>query len=85
MRNHDPIVDTEALISRKHAAASLGSHQRHHLLEPLIAPDAADNQHLRAADVGHRALGDLNEHGKDGLLKGEAEVLFAHGVAVGSA
>ena len=33
------------------------------------------NQDFLAADVGHRALGDLDEHGENGLLQGEAQVL----------
>ena len=37
--------------------------------------NATHNQDLLAADVGHRALGDLHQHGEDSLLQREAKVL----------
>lgn len=36
---------------------------------------SANDKHLLAPDVCHRALGDFNEHGKYGLLEGETQVL----------
>lgn len=50
VRDHDPVVDTEAavvsssyagsdvpLVHREHAPAPLGSHDPHHLLQALVA------------------------------------------------
>jgi len=75
MRDHDTIVDAEALVGGVDAPAAIPRHEAHHLLQTLVAADAADDQHLSGADVGHGALGDLDEHGEDGFLQGEAEVL----------
>ena len=42
----------------------------------------AHNEDLLAADVRHRALGDFDEHGEDGLLQREAQVLRRNNVRV---
>lgn len=75
MGNHDAIVYAEALVRRVHAPAPLLGHLPHHLLEALIASHAAYYKHLVAAHVRHRALRDLHQHGEDGLLQTEAQVL----------
>lgn len=72
--NHDAVVDTEALVRRVDAAAPISGHLAHHLLEPLVAADAADDEDLAGPDVGHGPLRDLDQHGEDGLLQREAEV-----------
>lgn len=68
VRNHDSVVDAEALVGRVDAASALAGHEAHHLLDALVAAHAADDQDLVAADVGHGPLRDLDEHGEDGFL-----------------
>lgn len=75
MGNHYAIINTEPLVCSKNTATALSSHLSHHLLQTLVAADAANNQDLITADVGHGALGNLDEHSKDGLLQAEAQVL----------
>ena len=42
--NHDAVVDAEALVRGVDAAAAVGGHLAHHLLQPLVAADAADDE-----------------------------------------
>ena len=74
MRNHDAVVDAEAFVGGVDVPATVGGHDAHHLLQAVVAADAADDEDLRGVDVRHGALGDLDEHGEDGFLEGEAEV-----------
>lgn len=75
VRDHDAVVDAEALVGGVDAAAALLDHLGHHRLEAPVAADAADNEDLVRADVRHGPLGRLHQHREDGLLEGEAEVL----------
>lgn len=50
--------------------------------EPLTA-DTTDDQDFFAADVGHRPLCYLYEHGEDGLLKRETQVGSSEVIFVG--
>jgi len=74
LRDHDAVVDAEALVCRIHAAAAVARHRAHHLLQPLVAPDPADDQHLLGPDVRHGALRDLDQHREHRLLQREAQV-----------
>lgn len=74
MRDHDAVVDTEALVGGVDGAAALGGHVAHHGLQTLVTADAADDEDLRAADVRHGALRDLDEHRVHGLLEAVAEL-----------
>lgn len=74
MRDHDAVVDAEALVGGVDGAAALGGHAAHHGLQALVAPDAADDEDLRRAHVRHGALRDLHEHRVYRLLEAVAEV-----------
>ena len=76
MRNHDSIVDAKPLIRSKDATTTLTRHESHHLLETQIATDTTDDQNLRTSHVRHSSFGDLDQHGVNGLLQREAEVLL---------
>jgi hypothetical protein len=41
VRDHDAVVDAEALVRREHLGAALRAHGAHHLLEALVAADTA--------------------------------------------
>lgn len=75
MSDHDAIVDTEAFVSRIHASTPFLGHLSHHLLQALVTAYAADDEYLITAHVRHGALGDLHEHGENGLLQTETQVL----------
>lgn len=72
VRDHDAVIDAESLVRSVDLSTALSRHKTHHLLQTFVAADAADDEHLARADVGHGALGDLNEHGVHGLLETEA-------------
>lgn len=74
MRNHDAVVDAEALVGGIEAGSTLPCHRPHHLLEAAIAAYPADNQDLVRAHMSHGPLGRLHQGREDGLLQGEAEV-----------
>ena len=74
MRNHNTVVNAEALICSKHVPATFAGHDAHHLLESLVAADAADDEHIAAANVRHGALRDLDKHGKHVLLQTETKI-----------
>lgn len=44
-------------------------------LRDRLTSNTSDDENLPAADVRHRTLGDLDQHGKDGLLQRKAQIL----------
>lgn len=74
MRNHDAVINAEALIRLVARPAAVARHEGHHLLEARVAADAADDEDRGGAGVGHGALGDFDEHGEEVFLEGVAQV-----------
>ena len=75
MGDHDSIVDAKSLVSGVHTPSPVLRHNPHHLLDPFVATDTADDEHLLRAHVSHSSLRDLNEHGKHRLLQRKAQIL----------
>src|SRR5699024_169464 len=44
MRNHDPVINAEPLISRIDAPTSISRHNSHHLLQTLVAAHPTYNE-----------------------------------------
>ena len=64
----------EPLVDGADDGAALAAHDRHHLLQAQVATDATDDQDAVVGAMGHGALGDLDQHGKYGLLQRIAQV-----------
>jgi len=72
--DHNAVVDAEPFVSSEHPSASLLGHNGHHLLEPYITADAANNQNFFTSDVSHCTFRYFHKHGEDGLLQRETQV-----------
>ncbi|CUS11212.1 unnamed protein product [Tuber aestivum] len=75
MSNHNPIIDAKPLIRSINIPTSIPSHQPHHLLQALVAPNPTNNKNLLATNVRHSPLRYLNKHSEYRLLQGETKIL----------
>ena len=72
--DHGAVVDAVAVVHVAARAAPPPRHRGHHRLQPPVAADAADQQHVLPAAVRHGPLRHLDEHGEDRLLERVAQI-----------
>lgn len=74
VRNHRTIINAIPIVHPMRRRPSRVAHHLHHFLKPHVTPDTTDNQHVGGAAVRNCSFRHFDEHGKDGLLKGIANI-----------